>query len=212
MGKLSSETAYHHGDLHQSLIDAALELITENQETKTLSLREVARRVGVSHTAPYRHFADKEALLAAVAEEGFRILTLCLQSSLKNTSHDPLQALQAIGVAYVKFAIAHPAHYRVMFGALRADSQSYPSLSAAGQEAFTVMTNTIQTGQDAGKINSGEPQHLAWVTWSLVHGLAMLLLEGQLPIADEGDVISLAKLATQSLICGIQHQEKTKCF
>lgn len=212
MGKLSSETAYHHGNLHQSLIDAALELITENQETKTLSLREVARRVGVSHTAPYRHFADKDALLAAVAEEGFHILTLCLQSSLKNTSDEPLQELQAIGVAYVKFAIAHPAHYRVMFGALRADSQSYPSLSTAGQEAFSVMTNIIEIGQDAGKIKTGEPQHLAWVTWSLVHGLAMLLLERLVPIADEGDVISLAKLATQLLVCGIQHQEKTKSF
>jgi AcrR family transcriptional regulator len=212
MSKSSSETTYHHGDLHQSLINAALELITENQETKTLSLREVARRVGVSHAAPYRHFADKDALLAAVAEEGFHVLTLCLQSSLENTSYDPLQGLQAIGVAYVEFAIAHPAHYRVMFGAFRADSQSYPSLSASGQEAFTVMINTIEIAQDAGKINRGESQHLAWVAWSLVHGLAMLLLEGQLPIADERDVISLAKLATESLICGIKHRGKTRCF
>ncbi|NEP14742.1 MAG: TetR family transcriptional regulator [Symploca sp. SIO2C1] len=205
----SSETSYHHKDLRQSLIKAALELIAQKQDASTLSLREVARQVGVSNAAPYRHFADKNALLAAVAEEGFHILTGCLQSSIEKTSDDPLQQLQASGVAYIKFAISHPSHYRLMFSAFRADNLCDPPLNAAGQEAFAVMMDTIVRGQKASKIQVGEPLHLAWVTWSFVHGLAMLLIDHQLPITDEQDIVSVAELATKSLIDGIHHEENT---
>ncbi|NET59304.1 MAG: TetR/AcrR family transcriptional regulator [Symploca sp. SIO2E6] len=204
MTKPPSEKSYHHKDLRQSLIKAALELIAQKQDASTLSLREVARRVGVSNAAPYRHFADKNALLAAVAEEGFYILTRYLHSSIENTSDDPLHQLQVSGVAYVKFAISHPSHYRVMFSAFKADNLCYPSLNAAGQEAFAVMMNAIASGQQLGKIKVGEPRQLAWVTWSLVHGLAMLLIDHQLPIIDEQDIVAVAELATQSLINGMR--------
>jgi len=204
MTKPPKETSYHHKDLRQSLIKAALELIAQKQDARTLSLREVARRVGVSNAAPYRHFADKNSLLAAVAEEGFHILTRCLQSSFESTYDDPLHQLQVSGVAYIKFAISHPSHYRVMFSALRADNLCAPPLNAAGQEAFAVMMDAIVTGQKVGRIKEGEPRHLAWVTWSLVHGLAMLLIDHQLPITDEQDIVSVAQLATQSLIHGMR--------
>ncbi|NET31061.1 MAG: TetR/AcrR family transcriptional regulator [Cyanothece sp. SIO1E1] len=206
MTKPSRETPYHHGDLRQSLIHAALELITEKQDANTLSLREVARRVGVSHAAPYRHFADKDALLAAVAEEGFHLLLTYLQKGMAKTPDDPVGQLQASGVAYVKFAISHPSHYRVMFGAFRADPLAYPSLNTAAQAAFDVMVNAIASGQQARTIKAGNPQHLAWVAWSLVHGLALLLIEQQLPITDEPDIAALAELATQSLTYGLHQQ------
>ncbi|MEO0533317.1 MAG: TetR/AcrR family transcriptional regulator [Cyanobacteria bacterium P01_A01_bin.123] len=210
MAKSSGENPYHHGDLRQSLIDAALALIAEKRDASTLSLREVARRVGVSHAAPYRHFPDKDTLLAAVAEEGFHILTRCLQGGVDKTPDDPLRELQASGVAYIKFARSHPSHYRVMFSAFQPSNNSaYPSLNTAAQAAFAVLLDAIANGQAIGKIKGGDAHHLAWVTWSLVHGLAMLLIEQQLPIVDEQDVVALSELATRSLIHGIRPDEKS---
>ena len=94
---MAEKSNYHHGDLRQALIDGAIALIAE-QDISSLSLREVARRVGVSHAAPYRHFADKEALLAAVAEEGFIRLTASMRQQQQMVFDDPLQRLQATGV------------------------------------------------------------------------------------------------------------------
>ncbi|NER80209.1 MAG: TetR/AcrR family transcriptional regulator, partial [Leptolyngbya sp. SIO1D8] len=192
-----------------SLIQAALALIAEKEDAKTLSLREVARRVGVSHTAPYRHFADKDALLAAVAEEGFHILKRYLQSGLEETSGDALRKLQGSGVAYVKFAISHPSHYRVMFGAFQPGNPDYPSLNAAGEKTFTTLMEAITNGQATGNIKVGDPQQLSWVAWALVHGLAMLLIERQLPLTDEQEIVALAEFATRSLNHGIQPEEDT---
>lgn len=211
MPKPAKETPYHHGDLRQSLIEAALELITEKQDAKTLSLREVARRVGVSHAAPYRHFADKEALLAAVAEEGFHLLLSYLRDAMAQVSSDPVRRLQASGVGYVRFAIAHPSHYRVMFSALQADCLDYPGLQESGDQAFAVMVNEITAGQAAGRMKAGDPQQLAWISWSLVHGLAMLLIERQLPLADEQDIVALTELATQFSMEGLRLTDVQDC-
>jgi AcrR family transcriptional regulator len=203
MPKARSRVTYHHGDLGKALIDAALAIITEEQDAANVSLREVARRVGVSQAAPYRHFADKDALLAAVAEEGFQRLLNALQVDT-GSDPDPLARLQASGVAYVKFAIAHPAHYRVMFSTFRVDQENNSSLNAAAGKAFAVMVDAISAGQAIGAIQPGNPRQLAWVTWSLVHGLALLMIDRQLPIVDEQDMLSLITLATQSLVRGLQ--------
>ena len=209
MPKSDRETTYHHGDLRLSLIQAALALIAEKEDAKTLSLREVARRVGVSHTAPYRHFADKDTLLAAVAEEGFHILKRSLQRSLEETSGDALLKLQASGVAYVKFAVSHPSHYRVMFGIFQPDNPDYPSLNAAGHDAFDVLVEAIANGQATEQIQAGDPLQLACVAWSLVHGLAMLLIERQLPLTDEQEIVALTEFATRSLNQGLRFEKDT---
>jgi AcrR family transcriptional regulator len=193
---------YHHGDLRQALINAALELVTE-QDARSLSLREVARRVGVSHTAPYRHFADKDALLATVAEEGFEMLSHSLQAAMESLTADPLQQLEAVGVAYVRYAIEHPSHYRVMFGAYGADEETHPSLAKASRQAFMVLMNVIVMGQSAGVMRTGEPQQLAQAAWSLVHGLAMLLLDGQLPVTESRAFESLSGFIVRILIEGL---------
>lgn len=203
MPKARSRVTYHHGDLGQALIDAALAIITEEQDAANVSLREVARRVGVSQAAPYRHFADKDALLAAVAEAGFQRLLNALHVDAGSDT-DPLARLQASGVAYVKFAIAHPAHYRVMFSIFRVEQGNDSSLNEVAGKAFAVMVDAISTGQAIGAIQPGNPRQLAWVTWSLVHGLALLLIDRQLPIVDEQDMLSLVTLATQSLVRGLQ--------
>lgn len=198
-----ARVTYHHGNLRQALIDAALAIIAEDQDAANVSLREVARRVGVSQAAPYRHFADKDALLVAVAEEGFQRLLRALQVDA-GSDPDPLARLQASGVAYVKFAIAHPAHYRVMFSTFRVEQGNDSSLNAVAGETFAVMVDMISAGQAVGAIQPDNPRKLAWVTWSLVHGLALLLIDHQLPIVDEEETLSLVTLATQSLVRGLQ--------
>ncbi len=197
---MRQKQTYHHGDLQQALIEAAIALIAE-KDVSSLSLREVARRVGVSHAAPYRHFADKDALLAAVAREGFQGLSEAMKLGLQQAPPDPLKRLEATGMAYVGYAIAHPSYYRVMFGAYR--SEGYPSLEQASQEAFGVLVGVIVEGQGAGVVRSGEPRQLAWVAWSLVHGLAMLLIDGQLPVTEGSAIESLTSVAARTLIEGL---------
>ncbi|QFZ91222.2 TetR/AcrR family transcriptional regulator [Synechococcus elongatus] len=203
MSKSRSKVTYHHGDLRQALVEASLEIIAETRDASSVSLREVARRVGVSPAAPYRHFADKDVLLAAVAEEGFQQLLLALRVEAHVTD-EPLARLQANGVAYVKFAIAHPAHYRVMFNSFRVEKENYPSLNTVAREAFAEMVHAITAGQSIGVIQPSDPRQLAWISWSLVHGLALLLIDRQLPIVDEQEISSLVTLATHSLIYGLQ--------
>lgn len=198
--KAMAKTTYHHGDLRQALIEGAIALITE-QDVSSLSLREVARRVGVSHAAPYRHFEDKEALLAAVAEAGFRGLTQTLTDKIQPLQH-PLRRLEASGVAYVEYARSHPSHYQVMFGTPRSERDKYPAKAAAAQQAFMVLANIIIEGQAAGVIKPGEPQQLAQVAWSLVHGLAMLLINGQLSVLNV-NVEALASFVTRTLVEGL---------
>lgn len=173
---------YHHGDLRTALIRAGLDILTE-EGVHALTLRAAARRAGVSHNAPYRHFADKEALLAAIAEEGFVELTASLEGAMSRAPQSPRAQLEETGWAYVQFAVTHPDHLRVMFGGLIADPQAHPALLAAGSRAFTVLVTIIQTGQEMGAVVAGSPQQLAFAAWGMVHGLALLLSDRQVPPA-----------------------------
>src|SRR5688572_5614600 len=126
--------AYHHGNLRRGLLDEALATIRTDGVDR-LTLREIGARVGVSRTALYRHFADKRALLAAVATEGFRALRLELIRAWEEGGRG-LPGFQAMGVAYIRFAVSNPAHYRVMFGGFVDTAASEPELSAEGAGAF----------------------------------------------------------------------------
>jgi AcrR family transcriptional regulator len=175
--KVADKEHYHHGDLRRALLDASLELISK-EGFAALSLREVARRAGVTHAAPYRHFADKEALLAAVAEEGFRAMTARMRQVMAREP-TPMRRLMACGVAYVLFAVENAAHFRVMFG----PHFTRPLVPSDAQEAgnsFKVLMDAILEAQRAGEIREGEPQALALTCWSLVHGLASLWVDGLL--------------------------------
>ena len=205
---MNGKKTYHHGDLRQALVEEAIALIAE-KDVSSLSLREVARRIGVSHAASYRHFEDKEALLAAVAEEGFMGLTKALNAALATAASHPLRRLEASGVGYVQYAIAYPSHYRVMFGAYGSNPDKYPSLKKSGQQSFGILVNVVEEGQAAGAICPGEPKQLAWVAWSLVHGLAMLLIDGQLPLFNRGEVENLANFVTQTLVKGLGVVERS---
>jgi AcrR family transcriptional regulator len=194
---------YHHGDLRQALIEAALELVSE-KDVDSVSLREVARRVGVSHTAPYRHFDDKDSLLAAIAQEGFQMLHQALAVVSEQTSIDPLKRLQDIGVAYVDFALKHSTHYRLMFSAYGTTSaQQHPELEQSATQAFMVLVNSIKMGQQEGVIRLDDTEQLALAAWSMTHGLAMLLMDGQIAIETFQSVALVSSFITQILIEGL---------
>ena len=163
--------AYHHGDLREALLAAALAMLEEGADPAALSLREAARRAGVSAMAPYRHFADKDALLAAVATIGFERLAQALLVGERDKSGRA--ALTALGVAYVAFACAHPALFRLMFGAKAPPKTG--DLARASAASYAILAERVAESGDAATA-----QDRALANWALVHGLAMLAVDGQL--------------------------------
>ena len=176
-----TRTRYHHGNLRPTLISEAVALIAEEGADK-LTLRAVARRAGVTHAAPYRHFKDKAALLAAVAQEGFRRMKVQLETCGTAVA-DPLTRFNMMGGEYVRFAMEHPAHYRVMFGPDIPDKRAYPELDAAAQAAFDVVAETLAACQEKGLFARGDPTRMALTAWSMAHGLSAIILDNQIPPA-----------------------------
>ncbi len=175
---------YHHGDLRRALVDAALELVAE-QGPSGITLREAARRAGVTHAAPYRHFADKEALLAAVAEEGFQRLRSEIELALEQAGGR--ERVETVGVAYVRFARHHPSQFRVMFGAEVGDKRLYPELTHADQAVFDLLCAAIRSAQQTGEMAQGDPARMGMVAWSMLHGVAALVVDGQMERAGVRD-------------------------
>ncbi|MFM7449343.1 MAG: TetR/AcrR family transcriptional regulator [Leptolyngbyaceae cyanobacterium] len=198
----AAKNTYHHGDLRQCLIDAAIELIRE-EGISDLSLRQVAKRVGVSHNAPYRHFEDKDALLAAVAAQGFQSLITAMETVCQTLPQDSSQRLEAIGIAYVMFALEHPFHYRLMFGDYRCNLSKYSALAEAAQQSFMVLVNTIRDGQVAGIFRSGDSVDMARVAWSLVHGQSILILDNKLQVEPGEALEAFLKFSSKMLLQGL---------
>lgn len=173
---MTTDRAYHHGDLRKAVLAAAVDAVTESGPA-AIRLRDLARRAGVSHAAPAYHFGDKAGLLTAVAAEGYRLLADDLQRA-----HERTGSFQEVGVAYVRFALGHRAHFAVMFqpDLYHADD---PDLQAARSRADSALADGIdsipadQTGHDPGIAGTA--------AWSLVHGFATLWLTGALPTPSE---------------------------
>jgi AcrR family transcriptional regulator len=195
---------FHHGNLRQALIDGALQILGK-EGAQAITLREVARRAGVTHAAPYRHFEGKEALLAAVAEEGFRVLRTEMEESMRARSGDPLEQLTEFGVAYIRFALKNPAHYRLMYGPEFANRSAHPALQEASRAAFVLLLEVMRLCQAAKVIREGDPVQLALTSWSLVHGLSLLIMDRQLEDAGVGRTQAdmAVRMATQMLRDGI---------
>ena len=195
------------GDLADELLKAAAALVAERGPQR-FSLREVARRARVSEAAPYWHFASKEALLAGVAEQGF--VTLAgLMAEVRRRVKDPHRQLQELGVAYVRFALAHPSHLRVMFGPEIRDKSAHPTLKAAGDRAFGLLVGAIADGQRAGRVQRGDAEELAVAAWALVHGLSALVIDGQLRkrVPNEREAQRLATRVTKLLQTGLARRD-----
>lgn len=172
---------YHHGELRRALLDATLSIVASDGTTE-LSLRAVARRVGVSPQATYNHFRDRAALLCAAAEEGLKELARSLREA-RDGVHGPEERLLAIGIAYVTFASSHAAHFRLLSAPDLAAQLEDPGVSSAYQEAFGVVLSAVKDCQRAGVVRTGDAHVLALAAWSTVHGLAWLAVAGQLPVA-----------------------------
>jgi AcrR family transcriptional regulator len=174
---------YHHGDLRRALIDSALALVAKEQNW-AFSLREVARHAGVSHNAPYNHFADKRELLAAVAAAGLEALRGRILDAISNIDAAD-KALIRTGVVYVKFGLENPAHYRLMFSSeLSAGTLARPPMVVeAGLRTREVLESIIRRGVRDGifatALNRNDELQAAVLTaWSAVHGLTMLSIDG----------------------------------
>ena len=185
----SPARAYHHGDLRRALIVQALELI-ERDGLAALSLRDLARQVGVSHAAPVHHFGDKAGLLTAIATQGFLTLADELQGTYARTA-----SYLEVGVAYVQFAMCHRAYFEVMFRPelYRADDLA---LEAARQQARAVLYGPLAERPDVGPADT---RHAGLAAWSLVHGLATLLLTGNLPPELSSDPEALTRAVAGNL-------------
>jgi len=194
---------YHHENLRQTLIEAAVALVGE-VGPRAFTLREVARRAGVSHNAPYRHFASKDELLLAVASEGFERLTATMQRSVAKGA-TALERLELCGCGYVEFALRWPHHFLVMFDlpkGLAKDCAGEP----VGMNAFGVLLSSIEAAQLAGELPAVDPMPQALTAWSLVHGIAKLGVSGNLPMG-RAATLEFTRRATEVLGRGLQRSE-----
>ncbi|GAB3204633.1 TetR/AcrR family transcriptional regulator [Nocardia tengchongensis] len=197
---MTSPTAqpYHHGDLPTALLRAAVELLEENGAAE-LSLRAAARRAGVSTAAPYRHFADRDALLSAVAAVGYRDLAARLAAA--HPAPVTAEDLATIAIAYVQFALERPGLFRVMF-AEPCDPTS-PERVAATEAIHEYVKNIVQQAFPAS-----DPESMAIAVWSLVHGLAFLHLDGKLDAISADDVADRVRGAVYAVL-GVSNQGPT---
>ncbi len=191
--------SYHHGNLREALLQGALRVIAELGPA-AFTLREVARRAGVSHNAPYRHFRDKDALLAAVAAQGFRELTRAMRNAGERKSNT-LDRLKQSGLAYVAFAVRRPEHFTVMFDAPVIACKD-PEYLQASQEAFNTLVNYIRNCQDEGLLPAGNTLERTLYAWSLVHGIAKLAVAGRFPFRTQAGMLKFAKFAIDESVRG----------
>jgi AcrR family transcriptional regulator len=179
---------YHHGDLRRALVEEALRTI-QSEGIDQLTLRAVGERLGVSRTALYRHFKDKQALLAAVGREGFRTLRLALTAAWDQDGRGRA-GFEAMGHAYVRFAADHPSHYRVMFGRFLESCAKDEELVHEAKAAFQVLVDALVSLQEGGLVRADDPLLQARFIWANVHGIAMFVIDGQLLDDERGEALS----------------------
>jgi AcrR family transcriptional regulator len=163
------KTDYHHGNLRAALVQCGIELIKE-KGIPALTMREIGKRLRVSRTAAYAHFKDKAALLAAIREAGFIEFVKAMKEAQKGAAGFAAQ-MDAMGLAYFRFAQEHPAHFEVMFNALL---EAGGGAAAESGPVFAMLKETIREAQQQGEVRPGDPALLARVVWALFHGASML--------------------------------------
>jgi AcrR family transcriptional regulator len=203
MDTVNMKNAYHHGDLKSTLVDAGVKLLSESG-MEGLSLRKLAREIGVSHNAPYMHFADKEAVLAAIAQQGFLLLGQAVDAGqLQLQDHSIESSLKAAAHSYIHFALDHPNHLMVMFGKL--DSAAHCDLMESANATFGKLVTIMQNGKQSGALVDQPAEQLAMLFWTNLHGLSVLLIAQKLPdyarqgLSDE----ALIAWSVQMLLRGI---------
>jgi len=200
--KKQAKKSYHHGDLHSSLVTAAIALI-RSKGPNSFSMRELAKQAEVSHTAPYRHFKNKNALFNEIAQGGFQQLSERMYQAAENNPTEPKQQMLEAGTAYVELATKNPEITQLMFGGYIEDCGK--ELTKAGDDAFKGLLAVIENGQAAGIYQSTDSMTLALATWSMVHGFAMLISAGQLKneIKTKKQITDMTKILETILLNGM---------
>jgi AcrR family transcriptional regulator len=173
-------TNYHHGDLKNALIQAGVKILAR-EGVSGLSLRKVAKQAGVSHAAPYSHFADKQALIAAISTEGFKQLHTQIEDISSVNKTNPAALLVETAWAYMQFALNEPDRFKLMFSSVLEKEKEYPDFVEYSQKNFSQIVEVVKICQFAEILHAGPAEITAVGVWSTVHGLIMLILEGQIP-------------------------------
>jgi AcrR family transcriptional regulator len=179
MPRISKKSgAYHHGDLRRVLLETAVRVV-EKEGIAALSLHALTKRAGVSSGAPYHHFESREQLLAAIAEQGFELLALEMRRAADEVNDEARVRLEALGRGYMRFALAHRGHFRVMF---RPELQAQVSdeQKLTHNDAFKMLAQAIERCQREGLAPEGDPMRLVLIAWSTVHGASSLWIDGSL--------------------------------
>lgn len=191
--------SYHHKNLRQALLTLTREMISE-EGIESVTLRELARRLNISRTAPYRHFKDKSSLLAAVAHESYTQLNLKLLQDFQSAD-TPLKQLELMMVHYVRFAVENPDHYKLMFGESFQKKDNFPELAEVADETFAILTQAIFLCQEHRLVAKADARDQGFVVWSALHGLARLMMDGKI-LPENRDIF--ANMVSHTLINGLK--------
>ena len=214
MPKSATPNTYHHGDLRNALLRVAAELVVSHG-VEGFSLREAARRVGVTPTACYRHFADKAALLTAVASEGFAKMALSMETQMTKERKSPRagtsptkQAVKrffAVGNAYVRFAVDNPAQFRVMFGPYGAggDKSVRGVSTQSGKDPYEIFVAALDDLVDSGVITPQSRIDAELPAWAAIHGLAALLVDDLINITTKADLVAAIDKVISNILRGL---------
>lgn len=198
---MTKKKTYHHGDLKNALIHAGVEILAK-EGVSGLSLRKVALKAGVSHAAPYAHFADKQSLIAAISTEGFRQLYEKIYTAAQNFQDKPTKQLVEVAWVYVQFALEDRDRFKVMFSDVIKKEKDYPEFVAESQRNFQLVKEIIVANQASGQLRPGPSDMVALSAWGIVHGFVMLLLEGQIShtILEKADVRTLLEFQLNQIM------------
>lgn len=198
---------YHHPDLRNQLVQSTIAFLKKHR-IDDLSLRGIARELGVSHMAPYRHFSTKEELLAAVIEDGFLKLSAMFDEVAKQEDQSFKAVFTNLGKAYIQFVVKSPDQARLMFSGLMCDPKKHPGAHFAGQESFGRLVKMIEAGKAMSHLSANDETHMqALMMWSAVHGTAMLIIENQFSMIDgvpEFQVDAFANFMAEKLLTGLK--------